>query len=182
MMHRCRMYCPFCSSFLSNFRLIRPQQNILFDPPDDGRVITFFTGGWMERYVLQMVKQVVARSQDAWSDEQALLGAQVVLPNQANSEFDLLVGLASNCMLWIECKTGEWQDYVARFQTINRQFMRLPAKQAALVLLEQLGKEDGDSASTLTGMSVLHLTELSSWLEEAIGSAASTDTTQPSVS
>jgi hypothetical protein len=156
------------SAFLSEFKYVKRNQTVLFIPLDDGRVYNFFTGGWMERYTLHLVKQAVERSPGTWSDEQALPGAQVLLPDGTDAELDLLVGLSGGRVLWLECKTGDWQTYVTRFQSLNKRFIHLPPEQAALVLLDRLTAEQKASASALTAMTVLHLTELSDWLAKAV--------------
>lgn len=98
------------SGFLAEFRYVKPSQIILFRPLEDGRVTAFLTGGWMERYVLQLVRVAVKRMTGMWNDAQALRGAQLILPNGRDMELDLLVGLFRGAVLWFECKTRTWQN------------------------------------------------------------------------
>ncbi len=156
------------SGFLTQFKNVKRDKVILFDPLQDGRVTNFLEGGWLERYVWQVVKKTVEEAAGEWHDEQALFGVEVVLPDDTETEFDILLSLGPEKVLWIECKTGGWRTYVKHFWTINKQYLQLPATQAALVLLDHLTAEEQDSASALTSMTVLHLTEFSGWLTAAV--------------
>jgi hypothetical protein len=165
--------CRFCSmlhgsGFLSEFKYIKRDKVILFVPVEDGRIINFFTGAWLERYALELVKATAKELLPGQTEPEAMLGTQAVLPDGGDAEFDILVGLNNGKVLWIECKTGEWQNYVMRFQSLNKRFVQLPASQAALVLLQELTGEQKASASVLTAMTVLHLSELAGWLTEGM--------------
>jgi hypothetical protein len=148
---------------------------VLFDPLDDARVRYFFTGGWLERYVFQVVRSEVCEVQGLWEDEQFQRGVRVVLPNGRDAEFDVLVGLPGNEMLWIECKSGEWQSSIPRLRDLGKRFLGLPSARALLVVIEPLTPEQQASANALTGMSVVPLADLRGW----INSALKTEVTQP---
>lgn len=164
------------SGFFTEFRYFsrghsRDPQNtptILFDPLSDGRVRYFFVGGWLERYVFQVVKQHVQQSTGSWCDEQFVKGVEIEFPNGGKGEFDVLVALPEDRMLWLECKTGKWQDYIKRFQSINRNFLKIPREDSALVLVQTLDPTEKDSASELTGMTVINLMDLAKWLTTAL--------------
>jgi hypothetical protein len=57
------------SGLLSGFKDLKPDRCIFFVPFEDGRVNNFFTGGWTERYMRQLVKQIVHRSRGTWHNE-----------------------------------------------------------------------------------------------------------------
>lgn len=156
------------SGFLSEFKYIKRDKAILFVPLEDGRVTNFFTGAWLERYALELVRSTVKKHLPGQAQSEILLGTRVLLPDGGDAEFDILVGLTTGKILWVECKTGEWQNYVKRFQSLNKRFVQLPSEQVALVLLDDLTGEQKASASALTAMTVLHLAELSDWIGQAI--------------
>jgi hypothetical protein len=141
---------------------------ILFDPLDDKRVRYFFTGGWLERYVFQIIRDDICKTQGMWNDEQFKRGVRVELPNKRDAEFDVLVGLPRNEMLWIECKSGEWQSSIPRLRDLGKRFLGLPSAQALLVVAEPLTPEQQASANALTGMSVVPLAELKGWISRAL--------------
>ena len=158
--------------FLSAFKYVKrnlkyhPNQKpgMRFAPLQEKQVSRFFKGGWLERYVEQVVRGV---AQDAFGKQIAvpiLREVQVVLPTGCDAEFDLLAGLPENQILWLESKTGEWRQYVTRFQELNKRFLKLPQSDVALVVAERLTEEDKASGSTLSGMTLIHLTELRSHL------------------
>ena len=155
------------SGFLSTFEYLRHRESILFDPQEDGHVQNFLTGGWLERYVLQVTRQVVEKRTGAWHYEQALSCAHLTLPDQSEAEFDMLLGPADK-VLWVECKTGDWQSYVKHFRTINAQFLHLPPTQAVLVLLGEVDEIDKASNGELTSMTVLDMVEFGDWLSRTI--------------
>lgn len=70
----------------------------------------------------------------------------------------MLLGTADK-VLWVECKTGDWQSYVKHFRTINAQFLHLPPTQAVLVLLGEVDEIDKASNGELTSMTVLDMVE-----------------------
>jgi hypothetical protein len=141
---------------------------VLFDPLDDPRVRSFFTGAWLERYVFQVIRAEVCKAQGVWDDKQLERGVRVELPNGRDAEFDVLVGLPRGGMLWIECKSGEWQSSIPRLRDLGRR-LGLPAERSLLVVVDPLTPEQVASANTLTGMSVVQLGELRQWIKRAIG-------------
>lgn len=167
------------SGFFTEFRYFSrghsrdPQHTptLLFDPLSDSRVRYFFVGGWLERYVFQVVKQHVQQSTGSWCDEQFVKGVEVEFSDGGKGEFDVLVALPGDRMLWLECKTGKWQDYIRRFQSINRKFLKIPSEHSALVLVQKLDTAEKSSASELTGMTVIHFSELSDWLTRVMSTS-----------
>jgi hypothetical protein len=151
--------------FLAGFLNVKHNKTILFEPVGDGRVTTFLSGGWLERYAFQVVRTAVTGALGSWHDSQALLDAVVVLPNGTETELDILVALPPGRVLWLECKSGGWQSYVKQFNAINGQHLKLPPEQAALVLADRLNPTERASAAALTSMTVLHLTEVPDWLK-----------------
>jgi hypothetical protein len=141
---------------------------IRFDPLEDSRVRYFFTGGWLERYVFQVVRTEVCKAHGRWDDEQMQRGVRVELPNGRDAEFDVLVGLPGNGILWIECKSGEWQSSIPRLRDLGKRFLGLPPARALLVVVDPLTQEQLASAKELTGMSVVQIGELRDWLSGAL--------------
>ncbi len=160
--------------FFSEFRFFSkgthhdPQPVILFDPTADHRIRAFFEGGWLERHVLQVLKREAQQATGLWCDEQFAKGIHVEYPDGTKGEIDSLVSMPPDRLLWLECKSGKWQNYIKHFQSINRKFLRIPKEQSALVLVQQLDEAEKASASELTGMTVIHFSELREWLKTAI--------------
>jgi len=141
---------------------------VLFDPLEDARVRYFFSGGWLERYVFQIVKNELCKSQRTWDDEHFQKGVRVELPNGRDAEFDVLVGLPDNQMLWIECKSGEWQSSIPRLRDLSKRFLGLSSMRALLVVVGPLTAQEQASADALTGMSVVTIAGLRSWINQML--------------
>lgn len=174
--HERGVFCQFGTrlhdcGFLSEFRYVRRDECLLFIPLEDGRVQNFFTGGWLERYVWQVVRDEVRSVTPEWGEQQALLGARATLPDGGEAEFDLLAAIDDQRVLWLECKTGAWQNYITRFKTLNRRLLRLSASHAGAVLLAPLSDADRAAASELTGMTVLDLPQLPAFVRAAVNAA-----------
>jgi hypothetical protein len=147
--------------FLKTFRYDRHLRLAYFQPQDAGAVTNFFTGAWLERYVLFRT-QAALRGQHA--ELEILTNPQVVLPNGRDFELDILACTPAG-ILWLECKTGSnYPEFVSRYGHIARQYLRLPADQCAMVLLEPLSEDEKLSNAALAGMSVLNLADLDTFL------------------
>jgi hypothetical protein len=162
--------------FFSEFRYFskgtnadHPEAVVLFNPTADARIRGFFEGGWLERYALQVIKREAQKTTGVWCDEQFAKGVHVEFSDGTKGELDSLVSTPPDKLLWLECKSGKWQNYIKRFQSINRKFLRIPKGQSALVLVHELDDAEKASASELTGMTVIHFSELREWLKKAIG-------------
>jgi hypothetical protein len=164
------------SGFFTTFRYFkrgtRSDENrkpvVLFDPLEDARVRYFFSGGWLERYVFQIVRSEICEAYGSWKDEYFEKGVRVELPNGRDAEFDVLVGLPCNEMLWIECKSGEWQSSIPRLRDLGKRFLGLSSMRALLVVVGPLTPEQQSSAETLTGMSVVTIAGLRGWINQMV--------------
>lgn len=168
--------------FFTSFRYFkrnpsRPNQKpgMRFAPLQDKRINRFFKGGWLERYVEQVVREAFQTAFGRQTLERILREVQVVLPTGCDAEFDLLAGLTENRLIWLESKTGEWRQYVPRFQELNRRFLKLPLGDAALVVAERLADDEKASISTLSGMTLIHITELRNHLASKVSLSSVTD-------
>jgi len=113
----------------------------------------FFSGKWLERFVL---RRALAFVQSRWPnrDVASLLNPQIALPNGDDFELDVMIRVDDD-YYWIEAKTGAYQEYVAKYSRISR-LLSLDADHAALVLLDA-AKETCDDVSALFGMTVCSL-------------------------
>ena len=160
----------FNNGFLKRYHYTRGTRTLVFEPQMDGRVINFFTGDWLERYVLLTTLERIKTLLPEGVCPEALTKAVVVLPDGQETELDILLGLPER-VLWLECKTGDWQEHAVRFGRIARQ-LQIPPQQAALVLLESLTAEQKRNASVLSGMSAINPEELEDFIATALGASA----------
>jgi len=159
------------NGFLSQYHYQKSTRQVVFDPQPDGRVTNFFTGGWLERYVLlTAVRHAELRLPQSLHP---LTRTQVTveLPDSQITELDVLIGLPDR-VLWLECKTGDWQDHARKFDRVARH-LSIPQSHSALVLLDPLSDSQKQSASALSRMTVLNPEELEEFIEQALATRAS---------
>lgn len=166
-------------SFLAEFFYNKRDKAFFFVPLEDGRVKNFFTGEWFEEYTLATLERVHKKTMGTWNPEQALCGAKVMLPDERETEFDLLVGIALEEVLWIECKTGNYSNYTSRLKEMNERFLRLPDTRAALAITDPLTEAEKQAATSLSGLKALHLSELEAWFTNVLQSLSETNQKEP---
>ena len=146
--------------FLAKAEYVRRDRRLFFIPQRSGQVTNFFTGGWLERYVLHSARERARVHFGGKAEPLVLLGPQVTLPDNRDFEFDILVGIPE-AILWFECKTGDWGEHVTKYGDVYKKYMKGDSCVATLVLLETLTPEQKRSASVLAGgMHVINLPEL----------------------
>ncbi|MBC7251281.1 MAG: hypothetical protein H5T62_13460 [Anaerolineae bacterium] len=117
-------------AFLSSYRYNRYSKTIYAAPQRIGKVINFFTGGWFERFVFLKVASLLSQHGLSYVH---LLNPQISLPSGDDFELDL-VYLIEDEPLWLECKTGDYQAYVAKYADV-RPTLAVPRDRSILVVL-----------------------------------------------
>lgn len=162
-------------AFLKQFRYDRARARVFFEPQEDGRVTNFFTGNWLERYVVLQVKEYLATHLSEGQTVEMLVNPQVTLPDGSDSELDVLIAAPSEhgpIVMWFECKTGsDHTEYVARYK-VAAESMEMSREQCALVLLKPLSAEEKRSNAAIAGMAILNLSDLPEFLECAVPAAS----------
>ncbi len=97
----------------------------------------FFSGRWLERYIVQQVQMVV----DGLQAEQAstlafayLSNLKIVLPTGAHRELDLLFHVNGH-FFWIEVKSSDYHQYIQKYSEMSTH-MQLDPQHAILVVTE----------------------------------------------
>jgi hypothetical protein len=113
--HDINSACQFCTrlhevAFLEQYQYFRsPTYLIKAKPSTLPRAQRFFSGQWLERFLLQKIKSVhsrLAAQVKGHLDFEYLINPKVILPSGDDFELDLLVAIGSS-MCWIEAKSGE---------------------------------------------------------------------------
>ena len=125
-------FCSILSSyaFLEKYEYNKYTKTIYAIPQRVGPVVNFFTGGWFERYILQKVLSLLSQNPMEYT---YLLNPHVTFNNGDNFEFDLFF-LINNQPLWVECKTSDYQSYIAKYSE-TRRVLSIPKERAILVIL-----------------------------------------------
>lgn len=108
----------------------------------------FFSGKWLERFVLREAVSLV-RARWPGRDVAWLLNPQIALPNGDDFELDVVIRVGED-FYWIEAKTGAYQDYLSKYSRVSR-ILSLD-RDHALVVLVDAEKETCDDLSALFGM------------------------------
>jgi hypothetical protein len=117
-------------AFLSSYRYDKYAKAIYATPQRVGKMINFFAGGWFERFVFLKTSNLLSQH---GLDYIWVTNPQISLPNGDDFELDILF-LVENIPLWLECKTGDYSSYIAKYADI-RSILSIPKERSILVIL-----------------------------------------------
>jgi predicted Zn finger-like uncharacterized protein len=111
------------SAFLADYKYHKsPQFLITARSSSLPNVQNFFSGQWLERYILQKMIEVVVNymanhsTHLKWS---YLINPQIKLPNEDDFELDILFEVQER-MYWVEAKTGDYQSYIDKYTKMSK--------------------------------------------------------------
>jgi len=129
----------------------------------EGTIAQFLTGGWLEIYVAWLLgRQLKARFSPARF--QLLYNLKGALPDGREFESDLMA-LVDGKMFWVECKTGDWQDYSARFKGLVPIF-GADRTSAALLLIRPPDAGTRARATDMLDMRVISIDEVDDFIAD----------------
>lgn len=97
----------------------------------------FFSGKWLERFVLlsaQRAVNLVSKELDKELEFSYLLNPQVVLPNDDDFELDLIFHV-NGLFYWIEAKSGDHQQHISKYSKISK-ILNLDFEHSIMVLTD----------------------------------------------
>jgi|YNPMSStandDraft_1061717.scaffolds.fasta_scaffold20042_1 hypothetical protein len=153
--------CQFCHqlhqlAFLTEYRYYRsPRCLIEARTSSDPLAQNFFSGQWLERYVRCEVQAVAGADGPGLA---LLANSQVVLPNHADFELDLLVAFDGR-VFWIEAKSGQYQQYLRKYSEVAR--MLGLGRDQAIVVLAEAAPAVCEGLTSLFGMTVCQAPDFS---------------------
>lgn len=174
--------CQFCTrlheiAFLEQYKYLRsPTYLITAKTTTLPRAQNFFSGQWLERFILQKVKAVraqVAAEVTGKLDFEYLINPQITLPNGDDFELDILAAIGSS-IYWIEAKSGDYQPYAHKYSRYAR-LLGLDA-QHTFMALPDVPDDRCNALSSLFSMTVCNLRTF----EEKLLSIVRNDTAQQS--
>jgi hypothetical protein len=156
------------NALLTRYRYTKAPNRVIYGAvlTTDERVRQFFTGGWLERYARNVAVSHSRRVRQGKPVE-CVNNLKVRLGSRQEFEFDLLVGFDSS-VIWIECKTGRYQEHIAKYRDIG-DTLGIPAERRILVLGDRQEEETRRNLSTLYRLVVLSPEDFGTYLEEAMG-------------
>ncbi len=139
-----------------------PKRQLRVIPNKDGEIQQFLTGGWLEIYVVWLL----TRRLKAWlspAKYQVLYNVKGTLPSGDEFESDLMACIEGR-LFWLECKTGQWQDYSARFRGLVKTF-GTERSGAGLVLIKPPDQSTRQRATDMLDMTLLSLVEIEDYVD-----------------
>ncbi|MCX7694719.1 MAG: hypothetical protein N2Z71_03230 [Caloramator sp.] len=164
-------YCTqFCSllyknAFLSNYSYKKSNRIITGAPQRVGRVINFFTGGWLENYILNIV--ISELHSKGINDFSFVQNCQLELPNGDNFEVDMLF-IVKDVPIWIECKTGDYQRYISKYSDFRKRMGT--TKENSLLIISDLQTGLSKNLSSTFDLTAMSLSEAKLYISELIES------------
>jgi len=140
-----------------------PRKQLRVIPTKDGETQQFLTGGWLEIYVVWLLSKRL-RGHLEPSQFQVLFNVKGTLPTGNEFEADLMASINGH-LLWLECKTGQWQDYSARFRGLVKVF-GTNRKGAGLVLIKTPDSSTKARATDMLDMTLLSLDDVETYVDE----------------
>ena len=166
--------CQFCTrlheiAFLKQYKYFKsPQFHIKAKTTTLPTAQNFFSGKWLERFVLQTVqKSVIAISTEVGKvlDFSYLINPQIILANGNDFELDLIFHV-NGSFYWIETKTGDYQQHISKYSKMSK-MIGLDYKHSIIVLTD-IQPEKSNALTSLFSMTVYGLTQLEIGLTDTI--------------
>ncbi len=168
--------CQFCTrlheiAFLEQYKYFRsPTYLIKAKTTTLPKAQRFFGGQWLERFVLVKSEEIQRQVSSEYGVDlpfDYLINPQVVLPNGDDFELDLLIALG-NEIYWIEAKSGDYQQHVAKYSKFSR-LLGLDYAHSLMVLTD-VPEERCQALSSLFSMTVCNLKTFGNTLQEVFRS------------
>lgn len=166
--------CQFCTllheiAFLEQYKYFKsPQFLIKAKTTTLPKAQNFFSGKWLERFVLQTVQKsvnTVSREVGKDLDFSYLINPQIILPNGNDFELDLIFHV-NGLFYWIEAKTGDFQQHISKYSKMAK-MIGLDYKHSIMVLTD-IRSEKVSALTSLFSMTVYGLSQLEIGLTETI--------------
>jgi len=143
------------SAFLADYKYLKsPQFLITARSSCLPHVQNFFSGQWLERYILQKMIEVVeshAHKQGTHMKWSYLINPQIILPNEDDFELDILFEVQET-IYWVEAKTGDYQSYIDKYSKMSK-ILDIDNEHAFMVLTN-VDESVCDSLSAIFSMNV----------------------------
>jgi len=158
----------FCNNLLKyaivqKYHFDRKTKMLYLSPQMTGDIPSFFTGYWFERYVFKQVCNLLDADGMNYT---ALANVKVGFSGGDSFELDMLF-LVENELLWVECKTGSFEEYIAKY-TKHRRAMGIRKSCTLLVVLD-LDQERAAALSSIHSLTFVGYDQLTEQISLALG-------------
>ena len=143
-----------------------PKKQLRVIPVKDGQIAQFLTGGWLEIYVSSLMGKRL-RSSISPAKFQLMYNVKGSFSNGREFEADLMACVEGR-LVWVECKTGHWQDYSARFRGLVKTF-GTERTSAGLLLIKPPDVATCKRATDMLDMTLMSLEEVDDFISVFLG-------------
>jgi phage FluMu protein Com len=148
----------YTNSFFSKFVNSKKNKNFLhITLQTEPKIVNFFNGLWLEWFVLMKVATMLAKRKITFS---CLRGFKIILTNDELHEIDIFF-LINGLPLWIECKTGEFRDSIAKYSSLRKR-LNIDKQRSLLLVLD----EPEEKLKTLTNMYDITFVNEKTWFHQ----------------
>ena len=157
-------------AFFTEYKYMRsPQFHLYITPNRDPRILNFFSGQWLERYIRMKIISVLKLRSLSFA---YISNPQVTLPNGEDFEFDVFFEVEGQ-IYWLEAKTADYRKHIGKYSKISK-MLGIDRSRAFIVLADlDMTDETARDLSNLFGMRVVKIERLADELEEAFPMAKS---------
>ena len=143
-----------------------PKKQLRVIPTKDGEIAQFLTGGWLEIYVNAIMGKRL-RASISPAKFQLMVNVKGSFSDGREFESDLMACVDGR-LVWIECKTGHWQDYSARFRGLVKTF-GTDRTSAGLLLIRPPDAATCKRATDMLDMTLMSLDEVEDFISVFLG-------------
>ncbi len=145
-------------AFLTEYRYDKSPNYMLYVKVNGtSQAINFFTGGWLERYVIIMViKAIESISLSKPINYSYLKNPQIILPNGDDFELDVIFKIKDE-YFWFEAKTGDYQKYINKYSKIAK-ILNLDCEHSYLILTD-ITESEAQTLSRINKISIVNIND-----------------------
>lgn len=119
------------SAFITRYTHDKTNKRVHVSLQTTPTIMNFFNGDWLEWYALMKVATLLVDKKLKFS---CLRGFEVIFPNEDRHEIDLFFLINGSIPVWIECKTGEFRQFIGKYATLRNR-LNLAKSNAMLLVL-----------------------------------------------
>lgn len=155
------------NALLTEYRISNyPFQAIVARIQNDGTIINFVTGHWMEIFVYATVREILNYYRNQCGiDMELYSNISIMLPTNEYFELDILC-FVGNTPLWIECKSGEYQSRIVKYKKFASRYNIEPRN--SFTVIAGITNEQSDNISGIHKYNVLTLKNFREKIAQAV--------------
>jgi len=166
--------CQFCTrlhemAFLEEYKYFKaPRYLIKAKTTILPRAQNFLSGQWLERYILENVKesiQFVSQELSKTLSFSYLINPKIILQNGNDFELDIIFEV-EGVFYWVEAKTGDYQQHINKYSNMAKS-LNLDYKHSIMVLTD-INPSASDSLSALFTMTVCQVSEFPQFIKKLL--------------